>query len=63
MLDSSSSMTDENCGNYKEKNSSDEEKKNGQKWKRTIRIVKWILARAPQDSEVAVIKFVKMQNT
>ena len=60
LLDSSSSMTDEKLVEIiKRKNSSDEEKKNGQKWKRTIRIVKWILARAPQDSEVAVIKFSK----
>ncbi len=60
LLDSSSSMTDEKLLEIiKRKNLSTKEKKNGPKWKRTIRIVKWILARAPKDSDIAIIRFDK----
>ena len=58
LLDSSSSMTDEKLLEIiKRKTLSNKEKKNGPKWKRTIRIVKWILARAPKDSDIAIIRF------
>ena len=58
LLDSSSSMTDEKLLEIiKRKNLSDEEKKKGPKWKRSLDIVKWILARAPKDSDIAVIRF------
>ena len=58
LLDSSSSMTDEKLLEIiKRKNLSDEEKKKGPKWKRSLDIVKWILVRAPKDSDIAVIRF------
>ena len=58
LLDSSSSMTDEKLLEIiKRKNLSDEEKRRGPKWKRSLDIVKWILARAPKDSDIAVIGF------
>tara|TARA_B100001564_G_scaffold359954_1_gene384138 strand:+ start:1323 stop:2393 length:1071 start_codon:yes stop_codon:yes gene_type:complete len=58
LLDSSSSMTDEKLLEIiKRKNLSDEEKKKGPKWKRSLDIVKWILARAPKESNIAVIRF------
>ena len=58
LLDSSSSMTDEKLLEIiKRKNLSDEEKKKGPKWKRSLDIVKWILVRAPKDSNIAVIRF------
>ena len=58
LLDSSSSMTDEKLLEIiKRKNLSDDEKKKGPKWKRSLDIVKWILARAPKESNIAVIRF------
>ena len=58
LLDSSSSMTDEKLLEIiKRKNLSAEEKKKGPKWKRSLDIVRWILARAPKDSDIAVIRF------
>ena len=58
LLDSSSSMTDEKLIDIiKRKTQSDENIKKGPKWQRTIRIVKWLLARLPNDSRVAVVKF------
>ena len=58
LLDSSSSMTDEKLLEIiKRKNLSDEEKKKGPKWKRSLDIVKWILVRAPEESNIAVIRF------
>ena len=58
LLDSSSSMTDEKLIDIiKRKTQSDENIKKGPKWQRTIRIVKWLLARLPNDSRVTVVKF------
>tara|TARA_B100001027_G_C16222931_1_gene310703 strand:- start:33 stop:1055 length:1023 start_codon:yes stop_codon:yes gene_type:complete len=58
LLDSSSSMTDEKLIDIiKRKTQSDENIKKGPKWQRTIRIVKWLFARLPNDSKVTVVKF------
>ena len=51
-------MTDEKLIDIiKRKTQSDENIKKGPKWQRTIRIVKWLLARLPNDSRVTVVKF------
>ena len=58
LVDSSSSMTDEILIDViRRKNSSTANKKAGPKWQRTKKIVKWLLARAPQQSDVSVITF------
>ena len=51
-------MTDEKLIDIiKRKTQSDDNIKKGPKWQRTIRIVKWLLARLPNDSRVTVVKF------
>ncbi len=58
LVDSSASMTDATLLEIiKRKNSSDQNKKQGPKWRRTRNIVRWLLARTPKDSQVAVIYF------
>lgn len=58
LIDSSASMTDEKLINIiRRKNSSEKNKKNGPKWKRTKRIVHWLLARLPKEGQVSVITF------
>jgi len=58
LIDSSASMTDETLiAIIHRKNTSDSEKKRGPKWLRTKRIVRWLLARAPTSSQVAVIAY------
>jgi len=58
LIDISSSMTDEFLIDIiTRKNSSEEVIKQGDKWKRTIRIIKWILARIPKNSELSIITF------
>ena len=58
LLDSSASMTDEKLIDIiKRKTQSDKKKIKGPKWQRTLRIVKWLLVRLPNDSKVAVITF------
>ena len=58
LLDSSSSMTDENLIDIiKRKTQSDDNIKKGPKWQRTIRIVKWLLVRLPNDSRVTIVRF------
>ena len=58
LLDSSASMTDEKLINIiKRKTESETNKKNGPKWQRTLRIMKWLLVRLPESSKVSVIKF------
>ena len=60
LLDSSASMTDEKLIDIiKRKNQSDKNIKKGTKWQRTIRVVKWLLVRLPNDSKVTVITFSK----
>jgi len=58
LIDSSASMTDEKLIDIiRRKNSSDARKKNGPKWQRTKRVVRWLLARAPKSSRVAVVSY------
>jgi len=58
LIDSSASMTDQKLIDIiKRKNSSESAKKRGPKWRRTKRIVRWLLARAPAASRVAVVAF------
>jgi len=63
LIDSSASMTDEKLIDIiRRKSSSELEKKRGPKWKRTVRIVRWLLARSPASSQLAVITFNKQAN-
>jgi hypothetical protein len=58
LVDSSASMTDEILLDIiKRKNGSAEGKKRGPKWLRTRKTVRWLLARVPRTSELAVISF------
>jgi len=58
MVDSSASMTDEILIDViRRKNRPDAEKQAGPKWQRVRRIVDWLLARIPPDSDVALIAF------
>ncbi|MDX8396693.1 MAG: VWA domain-containing protein [Mariprofundaceae bacterium] len=60
LIDSSASMTDEKLINIiRRKSSSEAEKKNGPKWLRTKRTVRWLMARAPKSSHIAVVAFNK----
>ena len=58
LLDASASMTDETLINIiKRKNGSAADKKQGPKWFRTKKILRWILARVPKTSQIAVISY------
>ncbi len=58
MIDRSASMTDRKLVDIiKRKIGSDANKAKGPKWHRTIRVARWLLARLPHDSQVAVIAF------
>ena len=58
LIDSSASMTDETLLNIiKRKNSSVQDKKQGPKWLRTKKIVRWLLTRVPKVSQLSVISF------
>ena len=58
LIDHSASMTDNLLiALLIRKNRSDSAKKQGPKWKRTIRVANWLLARLPKDGEVAVVAF------
>lgn len=58
LIDTSASMTDEGLIDIiKRKLASDEVKKAGEKWQRTVRIVKWMLARLPESAQLAVVSY------
>lgn len=58
LLDASASMTDEKLIDIiKRKNGSDVGKRQGPKWLRTKKIVRWILARVPKTSQLSVIAY------
>ncbi len=58
LIDSSASMTDEKLIDIiKRKNSAAAVKQQGPKWLRTQKTVRWILARIPKTSQVAVISY------
>ncbi len=58
LIDSSASMTDETLINIiKRKNGSVHGKKQGPKWLRTKKTVRWLLTRVPKTSQLSVISF------
>jgi hypothetical protein len=58
LIDTSASMTDDNLIDIiKRKLSSDKVKKAGPKWQRTLRIVRWLLARLPESSQVSLVSY------
>jgi len=58
LLDNSASMTDDTVIDViRRKNGTDKEKQAGPKWQRSKRIVKWILARLPNTSQVMVMTY------
>ncbi len=58
LLDTSASMTNEKLIDIiKTKSSSDKEKQQAKKWVRTKKIVEWLLARLPKESEIIVVAF------
>ncbi len=58
MIDSSASMTDETLLDIiRRKNGSIREKQSGPKWVRTKKIVRWLLARIPEGSQVALVSY------
>lgn len=58
LVDVSASMTHEKLIDIiRTKNSSPQTRQNAEKWQRTRRVVEWLLARLPQDSEIVVVAF------
>lgn len=58
LVDASASMTDEKLIDViRRKNGTKKEKKAGPKWQRTRKTVRWLLARVPKTSQVAVVVF------
>lgn len=58
LVDSSASMTNEKLIDIiKTKNSSNNDKQRAKKWVRTKKVVKWLLARLPKNSDVIVVAF------
>ncbi len=58
LLDSSASMTNEKLIDIiKTKNSSKKDKQQADKWVRTKKIVAWLLARLPKNSDIVVVTF------
>jgi hypothetical protein len=58
LLDTSASMTAETIiEGIKIKIGSESKKKSGAKWVRSIRIVKWLLARLPKESKVSIVSY------
>lgn len=58
LLDASASMTNEKLIDIiKTKSGSDQNKRNAPKWQRTQRVLSWMLARLPQNSEVLVMAY------
>jgi Mg-chelatase subunit ChlD len=58
LVDASASMTDETLIEViKRKTGTDQEKRRGPKWQRTLSIVRWMAARVPAGSSAAIIAF------
>ncbi len=58
LVDSSASMTNEKLIDIiKTKSSSNKDKQGAKKWVRTKKVVKWLLARLPKNSDVIVVAF------
>ncbi|WP_417511203.1 VWA domain-containing protein [Methylophaga sp.] len=63
LVDVSTSMTNEKLLDIiRTKSSSDQTKISAAKWQRTKRVVAWLLARAPKNSQIAVIAFSEQAN-
>lgn len=64
LVDSSASMTDEKLIDIiKTKNSSTKDKQQAKKWVRTKKIVEWLLARLPRQSDILVVTFSEQAKT
>ncbi|MFC3092942.1 VWA domain-containing protein [Alteromonas sediminis] len=60
LLDTSASMTDDDVVSIiRRKIANDEVKKQGPKWKRSVNVAKWMLARLPTQANVSVVSFNK----
>ena len=60
LVDYSASMTEERLADIiSRKLDSDAQKQSAAKWQRTLRVARWLLARTPSSSEVAVVTFNK----
>ncbi|WP_250884212.1 VWA domain-containing protein [Glaciecola sp. XM2] len=58
LLDMSASMTEEQLIEViKRKVGTDQDKRAGSKWQRTLRILNWLLARLPNNAQVSVVAF------
>ena len=58
LLDNSASMSDEKLLDIiRSKINSDEEKRAAEKWQRTRRVVRWLLARVPQSAKLSMVSF------
>ena len=58
LIDASASMTDEKLIDIiRRKSSADRVKKQAPKWQRSKRIVRWMLARTPKSSQIAVVAY------
>ena len=58
LVDTSASMTNEKLIDIiRTKSSSQQNKKNAAKWQRTKKVVEWLLARTPENSDVVVVAF------
>jgi hypothetical protein len=58
LVDYSASMTEERLADIiSRKVGTDAEKQAAAKWQRTLRVARWLLARAPKSSQVAVVAF------
>ena len=58
LVDYSASMTEERIADViSRKLDSDAQKQSSAKWQRTLRVARWLLARTPKSSEVAVVAF------
>jgi hypothetical protein len=58
LLDMSASMTAESLIDViKNKVGSDAQKRSGSKWQRSLRIINWLLARAPQNAQITAIAY------
>ena len=64
LVDSSASMTNEKLIDIiKTKSSSNKDKQKAKKWVRTKKVVKWLLARLPKNSDVIVVAFSEKAKT
>lgn len=64
LIDSSASMTDEKLIDIiRRKNTDDQQRQSGPKWRRTVGIAEWLVTRVPNSSNVTVVSFNEKANT